>query len=87
MEEEDSLVNYQLDVYSSLIRQYPFMGIGETAFGIIACFTMILVISISKFCILIGFIAVLIMKQVCKNEPNMVDFVMNNLNQSDVYIG
>lgn len=83
--EEETLFDYQMNVYTSLMTPVQFMGIGELAAGIIACFTTVLCLMVSKFCIVLGIAAFFILKAICKNEPNMVDFLADNLSQSDAY--
>ncbi|MEE0887434.1 MAG: VirB3 family type IV secretion system protein [Treponema sp.] len=83
--DDETLYDYQMNVYSSLLSVKPFLGIGEAAFTVISFITVILMIAVTKLCVVIGVIAVLILRFVCKDEPRMMDFFFDNLMQSDIY--
>lgn len=84
---EDSLLDYQLPVYTSLMEKHVFFGIGETAFYLIAILTIILMSLLSIYCIIIGVLAIFVCKIICKNEPQLLEFLFQNLLQSKIYAG
>lgn len=83
----DSLIDYQLPVYSSLTEKHVFFGIGETAFYAIAVLTIILMSLLSIYCILFGVAAVFICQLVCKNEPMFMEFTFQSILQAKIYVG
>lgn len=83
----DSLLDYQVPVYTSLLEKNVFFGIGETAFYLIAVLTIILMSLLSFYCILIGIIAILICKMLCKKEPMFLEFTFQSLMQAKMYAG
>lgn len=86
-QEEETLYDYAQNVYTSLVHPIRFMGIGEAAASVIFCGTTLLAMMVSKYCIALGVIAFLIVKHLSKNEPYMIDFILDNLNQSEIYRG
>jgi type IV secretory pathway VirB3-like protein len=62
-------------------------GIGEQAFALILMITTVLAGLISIWCIGLGVIALLVTKHLCKEEPFLIDFLSENLNQATVYRG
>ncbi len=84
---EESLYDYEITVHQSLLHPIQFMGIGEMAFVIIAMFTTMLSTLISPWCIILGVIALLLLRFMCKDEPYLVDFIVQNLSQADKYGG
>lgn len=87
MENKETLYDYALPVHQALLHPIQLFGIGDTAFMIILMTTTFLATLVSAWCIIIGLIALFIVKQLCKNEPYLVDFIIENLSQSDIYIG
>ena len=86
---EDSIFNpkYSYKVYSSLTQPILFFGIGETAFMIILMGTVILASSVSWYLLTVGVVLVIIARQICKKEPLLLDFIIENINQVDCYKG
>lgn len=84
---EDSLLNYQIPVYTSLMEKHVFFGIGETAFYLIAVITIILMSLLSIYCVLFGVVAVFICKQICRKEQMFLEFMFQSMLQSKLYVG
>ncbi len=84
---EDDFEDYSLPVYTSLMETHLFFGIGEMAFCLIAMVTIILATIVSAYCILLGIIAVLVCRMMCKKEPMLINFIFQNLLQQDKYLG
>lgn len=76
-----------MPVYSSLLFKPRMFGIGETAFYGIIGFTVVLMSMVHPLCFLFGVILLCVSKILCKNEPFFIDFLVENLGQSDYYIG
>ena len=84
---EESLFDYQAEVHKSLLHPIQFMGVGELAFVMIMMVTTVLATLVSVWCISVGLIAFAILRYMCKGEPYLVNFVVENLGQSEVYHG
>lgn len=85
--EEEKLSDYALTVHQSLMQPIQLFGIGEQAFMVILMFTVIFATIISIWTIAIGVVVLFITKQMCKKEPLLIDFIIENMNQADVYRG
>ncbi|MFI3257027.1 MAG: VirB3 family type IV secretion system protein [Spirochaetales bacterium] len=83
MSEED----YSRPVYVSLCEPVQFMGIGENAFMLIALVSVVLASSISWYLLTLGIIALIVARKLCKKEPFLIDFLIENINQTDFYKG
>lgn len=79
--------NFVLPVHRSLMEKNQLFGIGEKAFFGILMITVILASMISVYCIGLGILAILVCKVICKQEPLLIDFIFENINQPDVYRG
>lgn len=84
---DESLVDYQMPVYTSLMEKHVFFGIGETAFYLIAVLTLILMSLLSIYCILLGVVLIFICKLICKKEPQLLEFLFQSLFQQKIYVG
>ena len=84
---EESLYDYEITVHQSLLHPIQFFGIGETAFLIIALVTIIFSTLISVWFVILGIIAFFLLRFMCKDEPYLVDFIVQNLFQADKYGG
>ena len=84
---EESLFDYQVEVHKSLLHPIQFMGIGELAFVLIMMVTTVLATLVSVWCIIGGVVAFAAVRFMCKGEPYLVNFVVENLGQSEVYHG
>jgi|GEM_PF-5069155 len=84
---KDSIVDYAMPVYSSLCVHQQLFGIGDTAFYTILCITVILCSIISIFCALLGIIALLVAKLLCRDDPLLFDLIISNLAETDFYRG
>ncbi len=79
--------SYSLPVHRSLMEKKMFFGIGRKAFIIIMIFTGILA-SITNFLAFgVGIIAILVCRVLCKNEPYLIDFLIETLKQQSMYNG
>jgi len=85
--EEDSVVNYSLPTHKSLMQKWTFLGIGQTAFLVIVMVSIILASMLSIYCILLGVVAFFVCRALCKNEPQRMEFIFQNLGQQDIYLG
>lgn len=85
MEKEESLTT--ATVYSSLLNKPRTFGIGQMPFFIIVMFTTLLVSLVHPLCFVIGIVTLLTCKQICRKEEYLLDFLIENLSQSDVYMG
>lgn len=83
----ESLYQYSYTVHQSLVNPILFFGIGEQAFMLIVMVTVILSSLISIWCIIIGVVALVLMRFICKKEPYIVDFIIESLNNTDIYRG
>ena len=84
---DENLYNYETQVHQSLLHPIQFMGIGEMAFVVIMMITTMLASLISPWLIIIGIILYLILRFACKEEPYLVDFIVQNIFQADRYGG
>lgn len=87
MEKKDEYENYAIPVHQSLLEKKVLFGIGEKAFYTILLITIILASAVSIYCIGIGILAVIICQRICKNDSYLLDFLFENFNQQDIYIG
>lgn len=85
--ENEEVSDYALNVHQSLMQPIQLFGVGEQAFMIILMFTVIFATLISIWTILIGLVVLFITKQMCKKEPLLVDFIIENMSQADIYRG
>ena len=84
LEEE---MDYSLPVHRSLMEKKVFFGIGRKAFMVIMIFTAILA-SITNFIAFgVGIVAIFICRALCKEEPYLIDFVVETLGQRSSYNG
>lgn len=83
----EDLYEYAMRVHQSLLQPVQFFGIGEQAFMIILMVTVIFASLISVWCISLGGIALIVTRFLCKKEPYLIDFIIQNLDQCDVYRG
>lgn len=87
MNDKETLADYSLPVYRSLTVKKQLFGIGETAFFGILIITTILACMVSVYCIGLGVMALLVTKIICRKEPMLCDFLIDNICQSDRYRG
>lgn len=83
----DNYVDYSCPVHNSLMHKKQLFGIGDKAFYSILIVTTILTAMVSFYCIGIGIISVIICRKLCKDEPMLIDFLLENLGQQDRYEG
>lgn len=79
--------NYSLPVHRSLMEKKVFFGIGRKAFLAIMIFTAILASMTNFLAFGVGIIAVFVCRALCKNEPYLIDFVIETLRQQSHYNG
>lgn len=84
---DDTQQDYSAPVHHSLEHPIPMFGIGTQAFLIIVMTTTVLSTLVSVWCIGVGVIGLLVVKKLCKKEPLLVDFIVQNLLQEKVYRG
>ena len=84
---EESLFDYQAEVHKSLLHHIQFKGVGELEFVMIMMVTTVLATLVSVWCIIVGVIAFAVVRFMCKGEPYLINFVVENLGQSEVYHG
>ncbi len=84
---EENLMDYAAPVHKSLMAHHSFFGVGETAFYIIAGITLMLVTMLSLWCVIIGIVAFFICRLICKDEPLLLDFLIENLFIQNFYRG
>lgn len=84
---EENLGDYAQSVHTSLMEKKMLFGIGDKAFYTILILTVIMASMISVYCIALGVIALLVCRQVCKEDPYLLDFLFENLNQQNIYEG
>lgn len=84
---EESLYDYQVEVHKSLLHPIQFMGIGEIAFVLICMVTTVLATLVSVWCIIVGIVAFGVVRFMCKGEPYLINFMVENLSQGEVYHG
>ncbi|MCQ2596551.1 MAG: VirB3 family type IV secretion system protein [Treponema sp.] len=84
---DENIADYSIPVHQSLMEKKVLFGIGEKAFYTILICTIILASLVSIYCIGIGIAALLICRRVCKNEQMLLEFLFENFNQQDKYIG
>ena len=83
----DSLVDYQVPVYTSLMEKHVFFGIGETAFYLIAIITIILMSLLSFYCVIFGVVSVFVCKQICRKDQMFLEFTFQSILQAKLYVG
>ncbi|MBR4330357.1 MAG: VirB3 family type IV secretion system protein [Candidatus Riflebacteria bacterium] len=74
-------------VYNSLSEKPQMLGIGQNAFYLIVLITIILMSTIKAYMIGFGIIAVIILRLICKKEPLLIDFLIESINQQNIYEG
>lgn len=74
-------------VYTSVLAKPRIFGIGEKAFYGIVIFTVIMMSMVSVFCICIGIVILVVLRLLCRKEPLLVDFLIENISDSDFYEG
>lgn len=74
-------------VYASVMTKPRIFGIGEKAFYGIVVLTVVLMSMVSVFCIGIGIIMLVVLRLLCRKEPLLVDFLIENISESDFYEG
>lgn len=74
-------------VYKALLEKPRIFGIGEPAFYGILIFTVLLMSTVSIYCIGIGILCLIICRILCKKEPYMIDFLVKDITQQDFYEG
>ncbi len=84
---ESEPVDYSVPVHQSLMEKHQLFGIGEKAFYGIVMVTLILCSMISFWCIVLGIVALLACKMLCKNEPQLMEFILQNIQVQDRYRG
>lgn len=80
-----NLADYSMPVHQSLLQPVQFFGIGQQAFLVIVMATTVLSTLISVWCIAIGVVALFVAKRMCKDEPFLLDFTVQNLGQEELY--
>lgn len=84
---EDDITNYALPVHQALMEKKVLFGVGEPAFYTILIVTIILTSLVSIYCIGIGILALIICRRICRDDPMLLDFLIENFGQQDIYIG
>ena len=85
--EEESVTDYSVPVHKSLMERHMLFGIGELPFYGILVVTVILACLVSPYCILLGVAAVMVCRLLCKKEPQLLEFIIQNMSVHDVYRG
>jgi type IV secretory pathway VirB3-like protein len=79
--------DYSMPVHKALQEPDVVFGIGLTALLSVISITVILASLISIWCVLLGLIAIIILRMICKEDPYLVDILLDNLMQPDWYRG
>lgn len=79
--------SYSLPVHRSLMEKKVFFGIGRKAFMVIMIFTAILASMTNFLAFGVGIVAVFVCRALCKDEPYLIDFVIETLRQQSIYNG
>lgn len=82
-----NLGQFAAPVHQSLMEKNVLFGIGSMPFYIIIMVTILLCSMVSVFCIFVGLLAFFICRLICKKEPMLLEFIIQNLNVKDVYRG
>ena len=85
--EEESVSNYSLPVRKSLMEQSVLFGIGQSAFFVIFMITVILVASFGLYFSIFGVVAFLVCRLLCRKDSMTIEFLFQNLAESDFYRG
>lgn len=83
---EDS-EDYSLNVHKSLMERKGLFGIGAKAFWCIFIVTVVFMSLTSVAAITFGIIAILVCRFICRDEPLLVDFILDFLKQKSLYNG
>lgn len=79
--------SYSLPVHRSLMEKKVLFGIGRKAFMVIMIFTAILASMTNFLAFGVGIVAVFVCRALCKDEPYLIDFVIETLRQQSIYNG
>ncbi len=79
--------DYSRPVHLSLMEKKVLFGIGDKAFYIIGFLTIVICALTTIYAIVLGIIAIIICRAVCKKDPMTIDFALENMMQKDVYEG
>jgi len=79
--------DYSIPVHNSLQEPDVVAGIGTNALVIIVVVTIILANLIAIWCVLLGFIAFIALRIICKDDPYLFDILLETMWQPDFYIG
>lgn len=82
-----NLSDCALPVYTSIQEKPPLAGVGEIALYGIIFLTLMLMMIINNWCVIIGIVAYLACRIICKKEPLMIDFIFENMSSSEIYEG
>ena len=74
-------------VHVALMEKSVMFGVGSTVFCVIMMITVFLMAMIHAACILLGVIALLVCRQVCKKDNLTLEFMLQNLGVPDLYWG
>jgi type IV secretory pathway VirB3-like protein len=79
--------DYSIPVHKALQESDVIFGIGYTALLSIVSATVVLASLVSIWCVLLGLIALIALRIICKDDPYLVDILIDNLLQPDCYRG
>ena len=87
MDAGEMMGNFSAPVHVSLMEKNVMFDIGTMTFSIIMMVTVVLMSMIHMTCIIIGVIALLICRQVCKKDKMTLEFMFQNMSIADCYRG
>ena len=82
---EITVYDYESPVYRVLFENRLFMGIGLTAFTIIALLTVVLMVEISLYYIIAGVVLVIAAKLICRKDPMTLMILFDRLVTPDLW--
>lgn len=85
--EESDFSVFAAPVHVALMEKNVMFGVGSTVFCVIMMITVFLMAMIHAACILLGVIALLVCRQVCKKDNLTLEFMLQNLGVPDLYWG
>lgn len=81
------VTDYKLSVHRSLLATDTLFGIGTNAAIILMVVSIILMQIIGLWVIFVSLTAFFLLKILCKEDPYLVDILLNNITEQDVYNG
>jgi type IV secretory pathway TrbD component len=81
------LSDYSVPVHRSLQEPDAAFGVGTTALLLVFTGTIVLSSLVSIWCILLGAAALIVLRALCREDPFLVDILIENLFQKDRYEG